>query len=239
MPERNLPGENLLPFRTEKSELYAQSGKESDIYKTTVKDSGDQYREIALKENRKVELADPEQMLKLKQFYDFLKNDPNLGKFVIESGFVKAQRSAGEPAKAFIVQKFIPGKRIDEITDKEISSDRQLASELLEFVRACIIMLEASKAEPKKVPDLYADKKFFLGNLLHNPRYTGNLIISDRDANLSQRVHFVDAGSLSGPAKEYGKFKNLLYPVDLKLQLIQLRRWEKKLEQSVNQKPRQ
>lgn len=230
MPETQLPQRDLLPFRVEESELHEQSGKESYVSKLTVKDQEGQDRQIALKENKKVELASLEEMVKLKEFYEFLKNNEKLGKFVIDSSFIKAQKSQGEPAKAFIVQKFIAGKRIEEMSDKELYSDRALVLELLEFVGACIEMLQESGNEPRKIPDLYADRRKILGNLLHNPRYTGNIVITGQTENLTQRVHFVDAGSLSGPGKEYGILKKLLYPIDLKLQLLQLKRWKQQLE---------
>lgn len=231
---------SLLPFRQpEKSELklHAQSGKESYVYTLGVEDNDGKKIQIALKENKKAELASIEEMAKLKEFYEFLKNDLRLGKFVIESGFVKAQKSKDEPAKAFIVQKFIPGKRIEEIPDRDLYQDKELVLELLEFVDACVEMLKESGGEPRKIPDLYSDKRQILGNLLHDPRYTGNIVITGKEANLPQRVHFVDAGSLSGPGKEYGPMKKFLYPIDLKLQLLQLLKWKKKLESALKQNP--
>ena len=78
MPESEThQSESLLPFKqTEDSELalHTQGGKESFVYKLDVKDKNDKDRKIALKENKKVELASIEEMVKLKSFYEFLKN---------------------------------------------------------------------------------------------------------------------------------------------------------------------
>jgi hypothetical protein len=221
---------DLLPFDIQNTELHTATGKESNVYKMDVNDLHGNERQIALKENKKIELADDVEMQKLKSFYDYLKNDPYLGKFVIESHFVKAQKTPGEPARAYIVQNFISGKRIDEVSNEEMYADANLKAELIQFIDACVLLLEGSGNDPTKVPDLYADRKVFLGNLLHNPRYTGNVIITPPNAGFVQRVHFIDAGSLLGSTKEYGILKKMLYPIDLKLQIMQLKRWRSKLE---------
>ena len=228
MPE-NL--ENTLPFKIQESQLLSDSGEELEVQQMIVKDNTDVDRNLVLKESRSVELANNIEMQKLKSFYEFMKNDPDFGKFVIDTHFVKAQSNSTEPARAYLVQKFIPGKRIDEMTDEEIYNDRALAAELLEFVKASISMLEKTKSTPEQTPDFYADKKSFLGNALHNPRYSGNILIADSQLKKAQRVYFVDTGTLFGPGHDKSFLKTLLRPIDGIIQLAQMKRWADKLEQ--------
>ncbi len=223
--------EDRLPFNIEESKTLTSSGKESDIEHMIVKDKTDASREMVLKENRTVELSGDIEMQKLKRFYEFMKNDPDFGKFVVDTHFIKAQRNADEPAKAFLVQKFIPGKRIDKMTNEEIYRNKALTAELLEFAKASVAMLEKTAVNPEYTPDFYADKENFLGNFLHNPRYSGNILVADESQNLPHRVYFVDSGTLFGPGHDQGFMKRLRRPLDNKLQLLQLKRWITKLEQ--------
>lgn len=235
MPERD-----LLPFDIRESEVLSHQGKESDIKRLKVKDNSGNEQKRILKETRIAEVSnqDDTEIQKLKANYEFLKNHPKFGKFVIQTDFVKAQSSELEPAKAYLVQQPIEGKRLDDISDKELYSDPELLKELLGFVEASIEILEETKNLPGKIPDLYADKKWFLGDFLHNPRYSGNIVVADKTENQHQRIHFVDSGTIFGAGREKPpKIKKILYPVDVRLQLLQLRRWKKSLEERLGNRP--
>ena len=67
----------------------------------------------------------------MKALYETMKADPAFGKFIIDTHFIKAQRSAGEPARAYLIQNFVEGKRVDEMSDEEIYRDKELVGELL------------------------------------------------------------------------------------------------------------
>lgn len=231
--DKKIPQENRLPLRVRDSQLLSAAGKESEVHQVVVTDHASVERLIALKEMRSVVLANDEEMVKLKAQYESMKNDPAFGKFVIDTYFIKAQRDETKPARAYLIQKRIPSKRIDEMSNQEIYGDSSLVAELLEFAKAATAMLQKTKSTPEHTPDFYADRENFLGNLLHNPRYSGNILIAPKEANLPHRVYFVDTGTLMGPGHGKDTLKKLRRQLDNRLQLAQFRRWVRKLEQTL------
>jgi len=225
--------EDRLPFNIQESKKLSTTGGENEIERMQIKGKSGAELDMILKESKFVALADDAEMQRLKSTYEFMKNDPDFGRFVIDTNFVKAQRNATEPAKAYLVQKFIPGRRIDEISNKEIYGNKTVAAELLQFVRAAILMLEKTKSDPQHKPDFNADTKTFLGKFLHNPRFSGNILVADSAANLPQQIYFVDTGAVFGPGFNESRIEKLRRPLDNKLQLIQLKRWASKLEQTL------
>jgi hypothetical protein len=204
------PSEHTLPFDIKSSSVLSTSGKESDVHLLEVKNGKDSTVPIVLKENRLAEFPTDQQMKKFKGFYDFIKNDSEFGKFVIDSSFIKAKRSPSEPVRSYVVQKPLSGRRVEALSDKELYADPEILPELLEFINASISIIKRAGEHDRKIPDLYSDTRYFLGNFLHDPRYSGNIFISDRDPKNKQRVHFIDVGQVSGPAKDRPLKKCLL-----------------------------
>lgn len=225
--------ENKLPFKIMGGPTDMNSGKETAVRKIEAKSIYGDFRKMVLKEQKQVALADDKVMQRLKELYMFMKQDPLFGKFVAETSFIKAQNNLDQPPKAFLVQNYIHGKTVGDYSDNEIYGDKKLASELLDFVKAAIAILQKTQRNPERMPDFYANKKRLLGHYLHNPRYSGNILIADKAADLQQRVFLVDSGTLFGPGHNVTLMKKLRRPFGNKVQIYQLKRWKRKLEQAL------
>lgn len=231
---RFTPSENELPFKISEAELLSDKGSESDVFALEVESTDKLRKRIILKESRLVELADDEEMQKQKKFYEALKYHPNFGKFVTDTSFVKARKNSKDNAHNYKVQKSIKGVRVDQLSDADINKDKELVKELIEFINASIEVLEGYKEDPAKKPDFYADTRKFLGNFLNNPRYSGNILVSGKEENLSTRIHFVDASPILRLAlPKYPKINKILEPFNLRAQILQLKRWKSKLEKNI------
>ncbi len=223
--------ENRLPFDIQEMGPLGKGGV-SEVSRASVKAHSGETQEIALKAHRSIEAGTLEQIKLMKQQYEFLQQDPDFGKFVVDTYFIRAQKTSEDPPQAFLIQSLVEGKRIDELEDKDLYADKKLVAELLEFVKAAISMLEKTKDRPDLRPDFFGNQKQFLGNFLHNPRYSDNIMIADEPEKNGQRVRFVDSGTmLSHGHNDLGH--RIRLPLGRPLQLLQLKRWQKRLEKEL------
>jgi hypothetical protein len=193
-----IPKENLLPLKIEEQKPMVASG-ESDVWKAAVTDSKEQDRLIALKQVRREVFANDDEMRKSKAFYDYLKHAPGFGEFVPDTLYFKARLQEGDAPKAFILQEYIEGKTIDEISDEELYADRELVEQLLAFSKAAAEILHTTRNDGIAKPDFgtaesassEAQKQ---GNMFGNSRFSNNILVSPKKAGNNRRVFFVDTG---------------------------------------------
>lgn len=229
----SLPEEHKLPLRIKELESHAH-GSESTVWKVLAKNPEDQEQLIALKQIRKESFASEAEMQKSKEFYDFLKNLPEFGKFVPDTLYFKARVSEGDEPQAFALQRFIEGTSIDQMNDEELYSDHAVAQELLSFARASLSAIEIARGRKAPKPDFGTSQEanqraVVLGNYFLNPRYSTNIVISEKPEH-GQRVFFVDTGQNMG--ERMSKTTEVAQrEIVGRLQGLQLKRWIKRLEE--------
>jgi hypothetical protein len=233
LEKERLPEKHQLPLKMEDSELLARSG-ESDVWRADVKDSNEQERKIALKQNRREEFASDEEMQRSKNYYEYLKNFPGFGKFVPDTMYFKARVEEGGPAQSFCLQELLPGKTINRLTDAELEQDPEVVRELLEFVDATIAILHATREENKVKPDFGKSPDddthgTHMANSMLNPRYSNNIFITDAPDENKRRVFFVDTGeNLAERTKTLWRVFQL--EVVGRVQESRLKEWKRELE---------
>jgi hypothetical protein len=197
-PRLPIPQENQLPLKINAGERIAESG-ESDVWKVAAQDPEEQEKMIALKQIRREQFANDEEMRASKQFYDYLKNFPEFGAFVPDTLYFKARMKAGDAPQAFALQEFIEGKTVDELSDEELYKDPEVVKQLLDFAHAAIKILAETRAQKIAKPDFGTAgtanpqaQKF--GNTFGNSRYSTNILISDKPHQNGKRIFFVDTG---------------------------------------------
>ncbi len=234
-----IPEKNELPLDISKSEILAQGG-ESTAWKASVKNEGREDKHIALKEVRREQFASDAEMHASKEFYDFLKNFPKFGKFVPDTLYFKARMSPDSNPRAYSIQQVFEGKSMDKFGDDELYKDPTLVRELLEFANGAIRILQETRERGMIKPDLgrTADSDThatILSNYLLNPRWTSNVVITERPDENGQRVFFVDTGmnaeERTHRSKELAQ-RHVVSPI----QELQLKRWAKKLEEILDKK---
>jgi hypothetical protein len=230
----SLPENNELPLNIQESEKHAQ-GAESTVWKVLAQDKEAQDKLIALKQIRKEQFADDAEMKKSKEFYDFLKGFPEFGKFVPDTLYLKARMSSGDKPQGYMLQKFSEGKSIDAMEDSELYKDPAVVEQLLDFANAAAKILETTREEKLHKPDFgtafTADKRaIVLGNYLFNPRYSTNIVISEKPDENGQQVFFVDTGA--NVDERTSKMTEVVRREAAgRLQELQLKRWAKKLQE--------
>lgn len=221
-----IPEKNELPLNISESEPMSHQGSESAVWKVRALNKNNQDEQLALKQSRKEEFATEDEMKKSREFYNFLKQNPEFGKFIPDTLHFKARETADSQPRAYKLQKVIEGKRIDELTDKELYSDKAVAKQLLDFVDAAISVFEKAEKAKMYTPDFYGEK--LLANYLFNPRYSSNIIIADKPNENGQRVFFVDVSpqiqQLKGIGREFQK------QIGSKIQIARLKGWKKEIE---------
>ncbi|HEV8666391.1 MAG TPA: hypothetical protein VN665_00900, partial [Candidatus Paceibacterota bacterium] len=166
----------------------------------------EQDRLIALKQVRREVFANDEEMRKSKAFYDYLKNSPGFGEFVPDTLYFKARLHEGDEPTAFILQQFLEGKTIDQLSDDELYADPEVVEQLAKFAKASAEILKTTREEKIAKPDFgtagsadaNAQKQ---GNMFGNSRFSTNVLITPKhdqkegeEAVKQQRVFFVDTG---------------------------------------------
>jgi len=221
-----IPENNELPLNISESEPLSHQGRESAIWKIKAQDQKGQERLLALKQVRKDEFATEAEMKKSREFYNFLKQNPNFGRFISDTLYFKARETAGGEPHAYRLQKALEGKRVDELSDEELYGNEAVVKQLLEFIDAAIDIFKEAQEAKRHTPDLYGDK--LLANYLFNPRYSSNIIITDKPNERGQRVFFVDVNPQVQQAEGIGK--EFQKRIGSKLQVAQLNRWKKEVE---------
>src|SRR5258708_3532139 len=194
----SIPVENHLPLKIKTDEHVAASG-ESDVYKVEAETPSGEEKLIALKQARKQEFVSDEEMAKSKKFYDFLKNFPEFGKFVPDTLYFKARIREGDQPQAFAIQHFLKGKTIDEMSDEELYKDPEVVSQLIDFAKAAIKILQTTRREKGLKPDFgtafsASTEAQRNGNMFGNSRYSTNIYITDKPDAVGRRVFFIDTG---------------------------------------------
>lgn len=232
---KSLPQKNELPLDIEKSNLEVQAG-ESTVWKASIS-AREQSELVALKQVNKVEFADMEEMKKNQEFYNFLKSFPDFAKFVPDTLYFKARIDEDHPAQAYRLQKFIAGKPLDQIKDDELYKNKNVVRQLSEFVTAISNILTLAEKEKKLRPDLLrtpapADFKTTLGGLFANPRYSSNIIVSEKPDKEGRWVYFVDTAANAD--ERSGNLHGIVQRrISTPLQKQALRRWQKKLNKII------
>lgn len=201
-------------------------------------------------------LASRGSAVKSKQFYDqMLTISPELNKFIPPTLFFRGRFKDANPEEKtvqtkeghmagvanFRQQTHVDGRELSSVSDEELYEDPEVVKQLLEFIEATIKICEENKRAMKKgsnsiidkkdaginVPDLYGYN--FQVNVMHNPRFTENLLLSDKPVGENkQKVFFIDTDRNTLVADS--KFRSWVYKhVLLKVHLLQLKRWRKKL----------
>ena len=237
-----LPSDNTLPLKTVESEKYAE-GNDSTVWKTKVESGEDIERMIALKQVKRQKFTSDEEMVKSREFFEFLKNYPGFGRFVPDTLYFKARATEKDKPQSFSLQPFIEGERIDRIRDKELYRDPEVVRELIELCDAATNILETTSKNRTHKPDFMwtpesGNLRARLGAVLSDPRYSSNIVIAKEPDNNGRRVFFVDTGMSYG--ERAGKLNELqgryvVNPLHRKF----FKSWKKKLQDVLSEKDRQ
>jgi len=224
-----------LPLDIEEGKEIAEGG-ESKIWEIhTRSGEGADAEHIVLKISKDETFATEEEMQKAEDFYKFLKNFPGFGKFVPDTIYFKAQETEEDIPRAFCVQQFKKGERIDRVRDDAIYKDPEVVRQLLELVDVSIKVIQTVRKNDGQYPDFMrtpefnSDVRVMLGATIFNPRYSSNILITDEPNKKGQRVWFVDAGINANARRQKGWEWERRHMVGSALE-IQFNRWKKKLE---------
>ena len=196
-----------LPIETSHPELLKQQDR-SRIWKVEAHD-GEVRQAGVIKEV--IDSVPTEEAMRLDQeLYDFIKKSP-IGKFVADTQYFKVEPTAEGTSRLFRFQKFIEGKQIDQLTDRELYRDRAV-EQLLEFIDGAISLPEGSPrtgdddAGPPpgsgRCPAPRADRQCF-----SHPRYSSNIMVSERPDKNGQRIFYIDAAP--NTQERESKFQNI------------------------------
>lgn len=219
-----------LPIETSHPELLKQQDR-SRIWKVEAHD-GEVRQAGVIKEV--IDLVPTEEAMRLDQeLYDFIKKSP-IGKFVADTQYFKVEPTAEGTSRLFRFQKFIEGKQIDQLTDRELYRDRAVVEQLLEFIDGAIALLKEAREQEMMTPDLRrapedAPLRVQIGMLLSDPRYSSNIMVSERPDKNGQRIFYIDAAP--NTQERESKFQNIYArEVVSRMETGHLLLWKKKVE---------
>jgi hypothetical protein len=236
----DIPAENLLPLKIDSSEGLKHSG-ESDVWRVDVKNKVGESSRIALKMNRRTELASDEEMKASKEYYDYLKSFPGFGKFVPDTMYVKAQMTAGDAPRAYSIQPLVEGKPLNVMSDEDLHQSREVTQQLLGLVDGAIEIIRTTRSEGAVKPDFgksYDEDVWgtMMANVLLSPRYSNNIVVSDAPDKNGQRVFFVDTGA--NLEERMHKVKQITQrQIAGRIQEIQLMLWRGRLKKALDSMP--
>ena len=224
----------MLPLKVAESKKGPEHG-DSTLWRVAAQNPEGLKKMIALKQVKKEEFATPEAMRADKEFYEFLKNFPGFGRFVPETMYFKAQMAKNSAPQLFRLQRFLGGRAADRMTDDELYHDPAVVQQLLELINNALEILKAAREEKKLTPDFRhaiennEPLRTTIGGLLSDPRYSGNIFISDKPNESGQRVFFVDTGPNAQERTSKGQDKFAREVVG-RLEGINFELWKRKLE---------
>lgn len=224
-----------LPFNVERGRKHGEGG-ESIVWEVHTK-AGESVAadHIVLKISKDEAFATEAEMQKAEAFYKFLKSFPGFGKFVPDTIYFQAQETEGANTRAFCVQQFIAGERIDRVRDALIYKDLEVARQLLELINASIEIIKKVRANDGQYPDFMRtpefswDPRVTLGGLKLDPRYSSNIVIADKPDEGGQRVWFVDVGVNANARRQKGWEWEKRHETNSKIE-NNFNEWKKKLE---------
>lgn len=190
---------------------------------------------IALKQVKREAFATPEAMRADKEFYEFLKSFPGFGKFVPETMYFKAQMTKDAAPQLFRLQRFMEGRAVDRMTDDELYRDPEVAMQLIGLIDGAFAILKEARENKRPTPDFRhaiesnEPLRTTIGGLLSDPRYSGNIFVSDKPNKSGQRVFFVDTGPNAQERTSKGQNVFACQVVG-RLEGVNLKLWKKKLE---------
>ena len=206
-------GKNLplkLPLNIESGNKFAEGG-ESEVWEIYTQNSENIDKDhLVLKISKDETFATEEEMHKAEEFYKFLKNFPGFGKFVPDTIYFKAQETEEDTPRAFCIQQFKKGERIDRLKDDIIYKNRDIIKQLLEFINASIKIIQIVRKNDGQYPDFMRtpefnnDTRVLLGAKAFDPRYSSNILITDKPDNNGQLIWFVDAGINANARRQKG-----------------------------------
>lgn len=224
-----------LPINIESGKKHAEGG-ESEVWEVHTKSGeGANADHIVLKISKDESFATDEEMQKAEDFYKFLKNFPGFGKFVPDTIYFKAQETEEDGPKAFCIQQFKIGERIDRLKDDVIYKDPEVIRQLLELANASIEIIHTVRENDGQYPDFMRTPEFnrdvrvMIGATVFNPRYSSNILITDKPDKSGQRVWFVDAGINANARRQKGWEWKRRHTVNSVVEK-QFNIWKRKLE---------
>jgi hypothetical protein len=224
-----------LPLNIESGKEIAEGG-ESNVWEIhTRSDEGSDADHLVLKISKDETFATEEEMQKAEDFYKFLKNFPGFGKFVPDTIYFKAQETEEDAPKAFCIQQFKKGERIDRVKDDVIYKDGDVIRQLLELIDASLKVIQEVRKNDGQYPDfmrtpeLNSDVRVMLGGSVLNPRYSSNILVTDKPDKSGQRIWFVDAGVNANARRQKGWEWEKRHAVGSVIEM-QFNRWKRKLE---------
>ncbi len=230
-----------IPLDIESGEKHAEGG-ESVVWKIYMKTGeGANADHVALKISKDEAFATEEEMRKAEEFYRFLKDFPDFGKFVPDTIYFKAQETDKDTPRAFCIQQFKKGERLDRLKDDTIYKDPETVRQLLELVNASIEIIQAVRKNNGQYPDFMRtpefnkDPRVIIGGSLLNPRYSSNILLADQPNEKGQRVWFVDSGVNANARRQKGWEWHERHRVNSVIE-FQFRGWKRKLEKILNKK---
>jgi hypothetical protein len=196
----SLPAENRLPLKILESENKIAQERSTlwKVHAQHAHDAADIEKMVALKQVREEKFATPEEMRMDKGFYDFIKNFPAFGKFVLDTLYFKAQMTKNAAPQLFRLQRFIEGTPVDKMTDEELYRDPAVIRQLIELIDGAVELLKTAREKKMLTPDFRrapeaAPLRVQIGMLISNPRYSSNIFVSEQPDENGQRVFYVDA----------------------------------------------
>ena len=224
-----------LPLDIESGKEIAEGG-ESNVWEIhTRSGEGADAEHLVLKISKDETFASEEEMKKAEEFYKFLKNFPGFGKFVPDTIYFKAQETEEDAPKAFCIQQFKKGERIDRVKDDAIYKDPEVVRQLLELIESSIKVIQAVRENNGQYPDFMrtpefnSDVRVMLGASVFNPRYSSNILVADEPNKSGQRIWFVDAGINANARRQKGWEWEKRHAVGSVIEM-QFKRWKRRLE---------
>ena len=231
MRVEKLPEDNQLPLNIKQSERHAK-GYGSVVWKVLVSDKDAQERLVALKQMHRKEFSSDSEMQNSKRFYDFLKSFPGFGKFVPQTLYFQARMSPDQKPGGYMLQDFSDGKTINSIKDDELYEDPVVVQQLLDFTLAATKIIQETREKKIHKPDFGGTMRSVITS---NPRYSPNIIITKKPNKEGQRVFFVDTDIGLGE-RTNRTMEVTLREVGGRLQQLQLKAWQSKLERILKSK---
>jgi hypothetical protein len=237
-----LPKENTLPLRVGESKKGPEHG-DSTLWKVVAQDPEGLGKMIALKQVKREEFATPEAMRTDKEFYEFLKSFPDFGKFLPGTMYFKAQMTKDAAPQFFRLQRFIEGRAVDRMTDDELYCDPAVVRQLLELIDGALEILRAAREAKKLMPDFRhaiesnESLRTKIRGLLSDPRYSGNIFVSEKPDESGQRVFFVDTGPNAKDRTRKGH-EIFVREISSRIGETSFKHWKKELEKALKNAPK-
>ena len=177
-------------------------------------------------------------MQKAEEFYKFLKNFPGFGKFVPDTIYFRAQETEEDAAKAFCIQQFKKGERIDRLKDSVIYEDPEVIRQLLELIYASIKVIQAVRGNDGQYPDFMRTPEFNSDALVEqrarvfDPRYSSNILVTDKPDKNGQRIWFIDVGINANARRHSGWEWEKRHKVASVIEM-QFNGWKERLEEAL------